>query len=121
MKYFETDEYKETQARYYANRKAKVARMALEATEAFKRAEKRRQHSRDRQERQRNAPGRHSDAEFNLLVWIYQNRCAYCFEKFEKLTRDHVIPLNAEGSSHDIENILPACQHCNSKKSDMVL
>ncbi len=67
-----------------------------------------------RREREQNAPGWHSDAEFELLVWLYQNRCAYCWQESD-LTEDHVIPLVA-GGGHEIENILPACKSCNSKK-----
>jgi len=32
-----------------------------------------------------------------------------------RLTLDHVIPLKQHGP-HDIENIVPACRSCNSRK-----
>lgn len=71
-----------------------------------------------RAERERNAPGWHSDAEFKLLVWLFQNRCAYCWEEAD-ITEDHVIPLAHLGTNY-IENILPACGRCNSKKGARV-
>ena len=71
-----------------------------------------------RKEREQRASGWHSDAEFELLVWLYQNRCAYCWFEAD-LTEDHVIPLVA-GGSNAIENILPACKYCNSKKGGRV-
>lgn len=43
------------------------------------------------------------------------NICFYCGEA-KKLTHDHAIPLS-RGGTDDIDNILPACQSCNSKKS----
>lgn len=72
-----------------------------------------------RARRVREAHGKHTDAEFRLVVWLFQNRCAYCQERFDELTRDHVIPL-LKGGSHSIENIVPACQSCNSRKGAML-
>lgn len=45
----------------------------------------------------------------------YKHHCAYCLKPFKKLTMDHVVPL-ARGGSHTAENIVPACQSCNSAK-----
>ena len=42
------------------------------------------------------------------------HRCHYCGKK-APLTIDHVIPLS-QGGSHSKENIVPACQSCNSSK-----
>ncbi len=49
-------------------------------------------------------------------------RCFYCKKKLPagKLTQDHVTPLS-KGGRHVKENIVPACQSCNSKKQDKVL
>lgn len=57
---------------------------------------------------------------FTLRDWIrllrrFDYRCAYCGERTEKLTRDHVVPLS-RGGTHSIGNILPACWPCNSSK-----
>lgn len=50
-------------------------------------------------------------------------RCAYCKVEFTKdipPTRDHVIPISKGG--HNIkENIVPACQSCNSKKYNKII
>lgn len=46
--------------------------------------------------------------------------CSYChrmFEPGETVTVDHMIPLNAGGTSHAF-NLVPACSACNSSKSD---
>jgi len=42
--------------------------------------------------------------------------CIYCKEETET-TFDHVIPL-AQGGADNISNQVPACQSCNSSKSD---
>ena len=53
----------------------------------------------------------------------YKFKCAYCgceFTLFNKETRDHVIPIS-KGGDNVKENIVPACQSCNSKKHDKIL
>lgn len=52
----------------------------------------------------------------------YKYRCAYCgkkFDLFDRPTRDHIIPLT-KGGDNIKENIVPACQSCNSKKYDKI-
>lgn len=61
-------------------------------------------------------------ATFSATEWIcmkdaWSNRCAYCGEIPDKLTQDHVVSLHRHGS-HVAENIVPACQSCNTKKSN---
>ena len=53
----------------------------------------------------------------------YKFRCAYCgkeFTLFDRETRDHVIPIS-KGGDNVKENIVPACQSCNSKKHNKIL
>lgn len=45
----------------------------------------------------------------------YNYQCVYCGCVSNKLTMDHIIPIS-RGGNHTLENILPACQQCNSKK-----
>lgn len=45
----------------------------------------------------------------------YDGRCAYCGEKCDDLTLDHIIPLS-KGGKHSIANVVPACPHCNYSK-----
>src|SRR5439155_196823 len=72
-----------------------------------------------RRARRRGADGMFSSAEWTLLVWLFQGRCAYCWQE-KKLTIDHVIPLS-RGGSNFIENIVPACQSCNSTKYNKLI
>jgi 5-methylcytosine-specific restriction endonuclease McrA len=46
-------------------------------------------------------------------------RCQYCGEKFNtnELTFDHVIP-RAKGGSNTMDNVVAACEPCNSRKGD---
>lgn len=70
----------------------------------------------------RNQARRHdARSEFSLTVdeWeeakeAFGNKCAYC-SKERQLTYDHFIPLS-KGGSFTKENIIPACQSCNSSK-----
>ena len=69
---------------------------------------------RKRRARKAGAEGEFTTDEFAALCELFENRCAYC-DTDAKLTADHVVPLSKGGSDH-IENILPACQPCNSSK-----
>ncbi len=61
-----------------------------------------------------NAEGFHTEQEWLDLVACYDGLCGYC-RSSEALSRDHKTPLSRGGSDY-IENILPACQSCNSRK-----
>ncbi len=52
--------------------------------------------------------------QYRELLELYDYRCAYCGSS-KNLTMDHFVPLS-RGGEHDIDNILPACWHCNSSK-----
>ena len=60
--------------------------------------------------------GSHTASEWLEKVEQYAGRCAYCGSDAKPLTRDHDVPLSRGGTDF-IENILPACQSCNSRKS----
>jgi len=57
-----------------------------------------------------------TDREWRRLKHRHGGRCFYCKKKL-KLTKDHVVPVT-RGGLHTPGNILPACQPCNSSKSD---
>ncbi len=59
--------------------------------------------------------GSHTVAEWREKVAEFGSRCAYCREE-KPLTRDHVVPIS-RGGTDDIENIVPACRSCNSRKN----
>ena len=56
---------------------------------------------------------------FEQLMGFQDSRCVYCRVK-TKLTIDHVIPLS-RGGSHSWENLVLACQTCNSSKHNKLL
>lgn len=49
-------------------------------------------------------------------VAYFGNACAYC-GAIVPLTMDHIIPISKFGMNYKY-NIVPACPHCNSSKSD---
>jgi 5-methylcytosine-specific restriction endonuclease McrA len=80
--------------------------------------EKSRIYSRDRRAKEINAPGNGwSVKEEKQLIEDYGHRCAYCGNKTDNLTMDHVVPISI-GGAHSIENIVPACGSCNSSKNN---
>lgn len=56
-------------------------------------------------------------AQWALLKEMYNLSCAYCGERVEVLTQDHVLALS-KGGSHTASNVVPACKSCNSSKHD---
>lgn len=71
---------------------------------------------------ERDAPGSHSNEEWQELKARCNNRCLACDRKEPDiiLTEDHIVPLS-RGGSNDIENIQPLCQSCNSKKRIQII
>jgi len=67
--------------------------------------------------REINAEGDFSLEEWNTKLEEYNYRCAYCGQGLSSntITIDHVIPLSRGGSNY-IDNLVPACRLCNSKK-----
>jgi len=57
--------------------------------------------------------------EFRLLCEVHGGRCFYCTQVLP-LGPDHKVPLS-RGGSNDIDNIVPACKSCNSRKRDKTL
>lgn len=57
-----------------------------------------------------------TNAQWKAIKEFYNNECAYCGQ-IKKLTMDHLIPVD-KGGAHTANNIVPACQSCNSAKGN---
>lgn len=53
--------------------------------------------------------------EWQFLIHLFNHKCAYC-KRWCVPTQDHLVPLS-RGGNHTIENVVPSCQSCNSKKA----
>lgn len=74
--------------------------------------------SRRRRARELKAVGEFTETEFRALCVEHSNRCVYCGgleAKVGKLVPDHMMPLS-RGGSNSLDNIAPACRHCNDSK-----
>jgi 5-methylcytosine-specific restriction endonuclease McrA len=67
-----------------------------------------------RRSRELAAEGNHTKEQWIGLLQQYGYRCAYCGAE-GSLEPDHRVPLARGGTNH-IENILPACRRCNTRK-----
>lgn len=70
---------------------------------------------RNYQLRKRGSGGSHTLEEWLDMLEEHRHCCHYCGERFERLERDHVIPISKGGTDY-ISNIVPACRICNAKK-----
>lgn len=75
--------------------------------------------SKTRSNRKRATGGFCSEAEWNLLCDLCENKCLYC-KQLCVLTVDHIIPVVYNGDSF-IDNLQPLCRSCNSKKNDTII
>ncbi|MBU1028512.1 MAG: HNH endonuclease [Nanoarchaeota archaeon] len=57
-----------------------------------------------------------TDKQWKWIKMVYENRCVYCNRQMKRITMDHILPLS-RGGIHTMNNIVPACQSCNSKKN----
>lgn len=53
--------------------------------------------------------------DMKAMIYIQQGLCAYCERDGQKLTLDHIIPIEQNGP-HDIDNACMCCGVCNSSK-----
>ena len=84
-----------------------------------KNPEKKRASKQKRKTRKTNAGGSFTAQEFQNLIILYNNCCAYCDISFliTKIHADHIVPISKGGTSN-IDNIIPACSHCNLSKGN---
>lgn len=74
-----------------------------------------------RRARKLNAPGNGiTGKQWKEIINSTNGICVYCQKSFEKLTLDHVIPLD-RGGAHDVSNAVAACGKCNSSKGSKLL
>lgn len=53
--------------------------------------------------------------QWQALLVLFDNRCAYCDAADVLLVQEHMIPLS-RGGAHALENIVPSCGPCNGRK-----
>lgn len=62
--------------------------------------------------------GHVTPGEWREIKASFDHKCFYCGTRPARLTQDHFVPLS-KGGVHSAENIVPACQSCNSRKRDL--
>lgn len=64
-----------------------------------------------------NGGGTYTKSDWDLILWIYDNRCLMCGAEFlpKHLTVDHIISI-VNGGTNDPGNLQPLCHNCNCRK-----
>lgn len=73
-----------------------------------------------RRAREKGRAGTFTEEEFILLAAVYGGTCLDpgCAGGYEKLVKDHVVPISWEEGHNRISNIQPLCGPCNGRKSN---
>lgn len=79
--------------------------------------EQKRDKEQRRRARKRELPATLTREQWAAILAAFKHKCAYCGAKGVKLQQDHVTPVS-KGGGYTVENIVPACKSCNSKKRD---
>lgn len=56
-----------------------------------------------------------TSAEWEGILIVFGYACAYCLRSDVQMTQDHMTPIRKKGN-HSVDNVVPACGSCNSKK-----
>ena len=101
-------------AHYEANRQVYIDRAKAWLADH---AELRRVYVRKRRARIHRVESTLTPKDVSASMEYFGHRCAYCLRTGVKLTVDHIRPISA-GGPDTADNIVPACQSCNSSKND---
>lgn len=71
-----------------------------------------------RNSRKRNLPATLTQEQWIGILDKHDYSCAYCGDASAKLVQEHWLPLS-RGGGYTIDNIVPACRTCNSRKHTM--
>lgn len=72
-----------------------------------------------RQARKISLPDTLTNSQWEFAVKFFDNKCAYCGQRCDKLQIEHFIPLNSKSCTGTIpQNIVPSCPSCNAAKCD---
>ena len=54
-------------------------------------------------------------SDWEIILYEFEGRCAYCGDESETLHQEHVKPLH-NGGNNTLSNIVPSCPRCNQSK-----
>lgn len=112
------EKIKKTQKRYYEENKEAIFERNKKWNERNKdkirMIDARKRHK--RQAIEKTLPADFSEKQWNECKLYFNNKCSYC-GKNSTLQQEHFIPVS-KGGEYTLNNIIPACQSCNSSKNN---
>ena len=111
-----TEELRENLVRWREANKEHIRDYALAYRARPENKERHALNQRRRKALLRSLPATLTFAEWKEIKAAYDYCCAYCGEKPEVLSMDHVIPVSRGGGTTK-DNIVPACLPCNRQKN----
>ena len=54
-------------------------------------------------------------SDWEIILYEFEGRCAYCGDESETLHQEHVKPLH-NGGNNTLSNVVPSCPRCNHSK-----
>jgi hypothetical protein len=132
-KYQENIEHIRVRCKLYAREYRKTHKEYINASKKYRNENKEAIHKRNKEykrinrnlyiayDKKREAKKRELTSAYTVKQWDptkqhFKNKCAYCGEE-KPLFQDHFIALS-KGGEYTHNNIVPACQWCNSSKHD---
>jgi hypothetical protein len=70
---------------------------------------------RNYQHKKKGLPFDFSPDDWDACLDYFDNSCAYCGEKSDRLEKEHFIPVS-KGGAYTKDNIIPSCKSCNVSK-----
>lgn len=115
------EKHREQQRIYRLNNQEKIKEYNKQYSKKYKKTENgklaRKMYKHNRRSRDKDLIYTLSKEYWEESLNFFNNSCAYCGKKSNRLQHEHVVP-SSKGGHYTKQNIVPACKECNLSKLD---